>query len=413
MRSTGWLSWILRVQRVSDEELLDQCGMDAVCFIRALQFGRRLCFVGCANAAWLIPLYLLAPDSVETNYLKDPLSLITISNLPPTSKRFLGTVLAAYISFGYTMYLIVGEFLWYTEQRHEFLAKPKPSNYAVYVSGIPKEYRSGVQLKAYFDRCSARVLDAAVTQDLPSLEAKIAKRQSVVYRLEHAHALRRRSKRRESEIQQQQRQQQQPVNVRRDRKLERQTENWERELDKLNQEIAASIRFVISKNDPKRSKLLPTRHAARSRALTDEVDNAEGLPLFANENHRSAAKCIEMNEESFATAREDDTSFVLCEDPLDDSSASYDSRNVRSGESLSGSENSFPTGRRLTSGVATIAKQGNSFVKTKVKPKMDGVLHTAGQKGVKGFKRAQHVGSSIVTSVGAVLVSWSMSDGLC
>jgi len=69
-------SWMWRVFRVTDEELLDNCNLDTVCFLRALKFGRKLSLLGCFNAIWLIPLYRTAEPSPETAYLEDPFVLM-------------------------------------------------------------------------------------------------------------------------------------------------------------------------------------------------------------------------------------------------------------------------------------------------------------------------------------------------
>lgn len=134
----GLFSWFWKVFKVDDETILDDCGMDALCFIRATRFGRNLSMLGCFNAAWLIPVYYTAEDSVETSYLSDPFVLMSISNIPQSSPRFLATILAAYLTFGYAMYLVYQELLWFVQWRHIFLSLQTPRSYAVYVSGIPK-----------------------------------------------------------------------------------------------------------------------------------------------------------------------------------------------------------------------------------------------------------------------------------
>jgi len=188
LQEYGWFSWFWRVFRVTDLELQDECGLDAVCFLRALRFGRQLTYLGCFNAIWLIPLYRTAPESSDTAYLEDRFVLISISNLPTSSNRFLATVIAAYLTYFYAMYLIFHETKWFTSQRHRFLAKKKPRNYAVYVSGIPEAYRSSHQLENYFRQCSSQhaVLEAHICRDTPKLDSKVARRLKVVQQLEHA-----------------------------------------------------------------------------------------------------------------------------------------------------------------------------------------------------------------------------------
>jgi hypothetical protein len=165
--------------------------MDALCFIRALQFGRKLAIFGCFNAIWLIPVYYTAEPSPETEYLTDFLQWISISNLSSSSPRYAATVVAAYWTFLYTFYLIFKEYKWYTAWRHTFLKLKSPRNYAVYVSGIPKEYQSSPKLAQYFQQCTSKdaVAEAHIAVETLKLDAKVAKREVIIQKLEHIDAL--------------------------------------------------------------------------------------------------------------------------------------------------------------------------------------------------------------------------------
>lgn len=187
----GFLSWIWRIYGPTDEEILDQCGMDAVCFLRVIRFGLKVSCVGIANSIWLLPMYATAELSNETANVQDPVEQMTTSHLPSMSPRFVGTVVAAYVVFLYTMNLLLHEFTWYTKHRHAFLSKRTPRNYAIYVTGIPREYRSSELLLDYFRSCfpSRSVLEAHVAVDLPNLSKLISNREAVIANLEHALAV--------------------------------------------------------------------------------------------------------------------------------------------------------------------------------------------------------------------------------
>jgi Late exocytosis, associated with Golgi transport/Cytosolic domain of 10TM putative phosphate transporter len=191
---TSLFSWFWKVFYVHDESIFEQCGMDALCFIRALRFCRKLGIFGCLNAIWLIPVYATAPDSPETAHLTSPLEVISIGNLPNQSLRFMSTIVAAYTMYFYTMYLLLQEFEWFTRWRHKFLSRRVPRSYAVYVYGIPKEYQSSYKLANYFRSCtttaasqlqsSSGVLEAHVAMDIPKIEKLQTERDRVVARLE-------------------------------------------------------------------------------------------------------------------------------------------------------------------------------------------------------------------------------------
>lgn len=187
----GFLSWIWRVYGPTDEEILNQCGMDAVCFLRVIRFGLKVSCVGIVNSFWLLPMYATAALSNETANVQDPVEEMTTSHLPSMSPRFVGTVVAAYIVFLYTMNLLLQEFAWYTKHRHAFLSKRTPRNYTIYVTGIPREYRSSELLLEYFRSCfpPRSVLEAHVAIDLPNLSKLISNREAVIANLEHALAV--------------------------------------------------------------------------------------------------------------------------------------------------------------------------------------------------------------------------------
>lgn len=132
---------------------MDQCGLDAVCFLRTLRFGFLLCCLGIFNSIWLFPLYATAPGNGPENNNNSSsngsnaipsatratlLLRLTTGFVPATSSRFIGTVVAAYLLFGATMYGIFTEFQWFLYHRHRFLAQThRARNYTVYVRHIP------------------------------------------------------------------------------------------------------------------------------------------------------------------------------------------------------------------------------------------------------------------------------------
>ena len=263
MDQHGFIRWLWELYFVKDDVILDQCGMDALCFLRVLFFGVKLSCVGILNAMWLMPVYASA------QYMDDSTSKLvrlSTSYVPSGSKRFIATVVAAYIIFGFTMYLILNEFKWYTGFRHKFLMKRTPRNYAVYVTGIPDEYRSSYALTDYFRQCFSRagVLEAQVTMEIPDLERTVEKRRMVAQNLAHAVDL---------------------ENIKGIKSIHRSvrlrsgkisTEDsitiYQTELDKLNKEVADGIRKVKFVND--RFLLAFERsHATRS-GLSEETDES-------------------------------------------------------------------------------------------------------------------------------------------
>lgn len=86
----GFLSWAWKVFQVDDDQLLQNCGMDAVCFLRCLRLGIKLSLVGCFNAIWLIPTYVTAAGLENI----DRFVRMSAANLRPSSPRFSAVVVS-------------------------------------------------------------------------------------------------------------------------------------------------------------------------------------------------------------------------------------------------------------------------------------------------------------------------------
>jgi hypothetical protein len=60
IESKGWFSWIKTIWRVSDEELLQKVGCDALLYIRFVRLLRKLLFVlSVIGVGALIPIYVV------------------------------------------------------------------------------------------------------------------------------------------------------------------------------------------------------------------------------------------------------------------------------------------------------------------------------------------------------------------
>mmetsp|Transcript_6130 Transcript_6130/g.13220 ORF Transcript_6130/g.13220 Transcript_6130/m.13220 type:complete len:639 (-) Transcript_6130:1149-3065(-) len=197
----GRLSWIWKVFQVSDEEIFEHCGMDAIVFIRCLRYGLNVAYVGMFTSVFLIPVYVTSCTSSDMAELEaqgrfclgrgpngDIAETATLGAIPDGKYHLLAPVVAAYIVFGRALYLILQEFSWYTEYRHRHLALARPDNYTVYVKHIPSDMRSDEALREYFSLIFSEtdVLDARVAVSAPELDKMVAERKAIVPKLEHA-----------------------------------------------------------------------------------------------------------------------------------------------------------------------------------------------------------------------------------
>ena len=262
----GFIKWLWELYFVKDEIILEQCGMDALCFLRSLWFGVKLSLMGIFNACYLMPIYA---TSDTANEAPSRLAAVSTSYVPSESNRFYATVVATYILFLYAMYLILHEFKWYTKYRHKFLMQKKPRNYAVYVSGIPDEYCSSYALKEYFRQCFSKegVIEAHVAMEIPDLERKVRQRKRVQAGLEHAMALERLKGITPMH---------QSLQISTGKVEERELiEVYEEQLGRLNEEIRDSIRKIKFRND-RMQDTFQRSHAKRSGlSLEEEEEEAD------------------------------------------------------------------------------------------------------------------------------------------
>jgi len=183
----GPISWIWKVFGVSYNTIAEECGMDAATTIRLFELGVKLSLVGVFNSIFLFPVYKFSGDQV-TMATYDPVKQLSLSNMKQGNIGTIATTVAAYIIFGVAMHLIDKDFEWFTSMRHRFLAKKRAQNYSLFISSIPESLCNDEALQQYFRSFTGEdvVIDGDVAIDIPKLEKKVARRDVVVAKLEHA-----------------------------------------------------------------------------------------------------------------------------------------------------------------------------------------------------------------------------------
>jgi Late exocytosis, associated with Golgi transport/Calcium-dependent channel, 7TM region, putative phosphate/Cytosolic domain of 10TM putative phosphate transporter len=185
----GFFSWMWNVMYVSEADIFDTCGMDALCLLRITRMGTYLSCISIFCSIFLIPVYEYAQSASE---LTDEWVQTTTTSLPEASNSFTATVVGAYIIFGSTTYLITKEFQWFVVAREKFLSLRVARSYTVYVSGLPRAYRSNAALAQFFRRIFADdvVHSASVAMHLPKLTAAVYRQMTLEQNLERAKMLR-------------------------------------------------------------------------------------------------------------------------------------------------------------------------------------------------------------------------------
>jgi len=91
----GFFSWLWQVRLATDDEIREQCGMDALCFLRMLYFGYKISLLGMFNSIWLFPVYSTTEINAENSYVTDRIARLTVSYVPSGSPRLIATVVAS------------------------------------------------------------------------------------------------------------------------------------------------------------------------------------------------------------------------------------------------------------------------------------------------------------------------------
>lgn len=105
--SHGFFSWAWNLFTINEKQIMDECGLDALCFIKICSMGYRFALCGILNALWLLPVYGTAEDPSVQDQVQDRIVEITTGNVETGDARLIVTALSTYVIFGHAMYVIL------------------------------------------------------------------------------------------------------------------------------------------------------------------------------------------------------------------------------------------------------------------------------------------------------------------
>ncbi|KAL4155956.1 hypothetical protein PRNP1_008055 [Phytophthora ramorum] len=187
LRRDGLFRWIPAGFRVSDDEILDRCGLDTLTFLRFLRLGHKLALLAVGCSAVLFPLFATAelPQTKHTSI--DPLEYISMSNLPERSDRLWAPTVVAFVMATYAMRLLVNEYKLYVHCRHVVLGKMEAPQYSVLVNDLPLHLRTRQTLEQYMSKIfPSSIRNVYVALECATLEVLVDRREQVRGLLEHA-----------------------------------------------------------------------------------------------------------------------------------------------------------------------------------------------------------------------------------
>lgn len=178
--------WIFSVYCVSDEEIMERCGLDTLSFLRFLRMGQKVALLAITLSAALLPLYATATPPPTNRSSIDPLERINMSNLRERDRRLWAPTIAAYIVCFFAMYLLLKEYQNYVARRHELLGKAEAPQYSILIDELPLKLRTRMTLEAYMKRLFPDTLRSVyVAVECSKLEQYVAEREKARNKLEH------------------------------------------------------------------------------------------------------------------------------------------------------------------------------------------------------------------------------------
>ncbi|KAI1623017.1 hypothetical protein EDD37DRAFT_453024 [Exophiala viscosa] len=145
---TGWFNWILPFCRIPDTHVLNHSSLDGYLFLRFLKILVVICFVGiCITWPILLPIHATGGGGLTQ---LDQLAFGNVVHLD----RFWAHAVVLWIYFGFVLYMVSRECIYYVHLRQAYLHSPfyakRLSSRTVMFTSIPKEYRDEAKLKKIF-----------------------------------------------------------------------------------------------------------------------------------------------------------------------------------------------------------------------------------------------------------------------
>ncbi|KZL83144.1 duf221 domain-containing protein [Colletotrichum incanum] len=177
----GWLDWVKPFWAVPDTEILNRSSLDAFLFLRYLKLISMICFVGCC-ITWPTLMAIHANGSGGLSQL----DRITIGNVQDP-RIFFAHAIIAWIFFGFILFTIYRECIYYINLRHAYLLSPyyskRLSSRTVMFSCVPPKYQDAARLRKLF---GDTVKNVWIPRDTSDLERLVNERDETALRLEKA-----------------------------------------------------------------------------------------------------------------------------------------------------------------------------------------------------------------------------------
>jgi hypothetical protein len=180
----GLFNWIGSFFKIPDVYALQHQSLDAYLYLRFLRMAMIICFVGvCITWPILFPINATGGGSEKE---LDVLSYANINNETHKS-RYYAHVFVGWAYFGFVMYLITRECIFYINLRQAFLLSPlyanRISSRTVLFTSVPTPYLDEAKLRKVF---GDTIRNIWISGDTKSLDKLVKERDKTAMKLEKA-----------------------------------------------------------------------------------------------------------------------------------------------------------------------------------------------------------------------------------
>jgi calcium permeable stress-gated cation channel len=182
----GLFNWITAFWKIPDSHALRHQTLDGYLFLRFLRVCTTICFVGlCMTWPILFPLNITGGGSSKE---LDKLSMSNVDSSSPSGRnRLYGHVLVGWLFYGFVLYMVFRECIFYINLRQAYLLAPQHarriSPRTVLFTCVPGTYLDEQRLRAIFANSAKRIW---VTRDTEKLDELVEERTKAAMRLEKA-----------------------------------------------------------------------------------------------------------------------------------------------------------------------------------------------------------------------------------
>jgi hypothetical protein len=180
----GMFNWIRPFWKIPDVYALQHQSLDSYLYLRFLKIALVICFVGCC-ITWPV----LFPVNATGGAGKEQLDILQYANIDNKnqSQRYYAHVFVGWVYFGFIMYMIMRECIFYINLRQAFLLSPLYSNRissrTVLFTSVPTPYLDEAKLRKVF---GDTVRNIWISGDTSKIDDLIKERDKVAFRLEKA-----------------------------------------------------------------------------------------------------------------------------------------------------------------------------------------------------------------------------------